>query len=283
MITDKDTNIVYFSAMLKTEKYAHVWAKISAVLNKHNIETAFIEGTKDIWARDYMPIQTDINCFVQFRYEPTYLKNDLNLQSNPRELCELNAIAPKFIDKINLDGGNVVKWHDKVIITDRVFDENPEYTDREILVAAIEKELNTEVIIIPQIKSDFTGHADGLVRFYDDKTIVVNELNESPKYWGIAMSKLMSQYGFDCVEMPMFEYKVPHKNKSISAIGCYINYLEIGNLIIFPIFELEGNKDKEALACIAALYPDKKIEPININDIAFEGGLMNCISWNIKL
>lgn len=36
--------------------------------------------------------------------------------------------------------------------------------------------------------------------------------------------------------MPVFDYKVQYKNKSMSAIGCYMNYLEIGNLIIFPVF-----------------------------------------------
>jgi len=61
-----------------------------------------------------------------------------------------------------------------------------------------------------------------------------------------------------------------------------VNYLEIGNLIVFPVFELEGNKDEEAFDLISSLYPNKFIERINITDIAIEGGLMNCISWNIK-
>jgi len=278
MITDNQTNIVYFSELLKENSS---FQEIEQVLKKHQINFGFLKDTKDIWARDYMPIQTDDNKFVQFRYEPSYLANDLHLQSNPKGLCKSNGFAPVFSD-INLDGGNVVKWTDKVILTERIFAENPQYSDKNKLINEIEILLNAEVITIPQIKSDFTGHADGLVRFYDEKTIIGNSLKDEYKYWGDAMKKLIQQHDFKYIDMPVFDYKMQYKNKSMSAIGCYMNYLEIGNLIIFPVFELEGNKDNDAFELISGLYPNKIIERININEIAFKGGLMNCISWNIK-
>ena len=286
MITDKETNFVYFSKLLKTKvEFAHSCNRITSLLEENQIKYDFLEETKDIWARDYMPIQTDINSFVQFRYEPSYLKKYPHLQSNPKDVCKANGLTPKFskgINVINLDGGNVVKWTDRVILSDRIFLENPQYTDRKMLITDIEKDLNAEVILIPQIISDFTGHADGLVRFYDEKTLIGNKLNDEYKYWGNAMKKFIQQYGFKYIEMPVFDYKAPYKNKYLSAIGCYMNYLEIRNLIVFPVFELEGNKDDEAFDLISSLYHDKIIKRININDIAFEGGLMNCISWNIK-
>jgi agmatine deiminase len=80
--------------------------------------------------------------------------------------------------------------------------------------------------------------------------------------------------------MPWFEPKL--KNEPISALGIYVNYLEIDNLIIFPIFQIPGNKDQQALNTITNAFPNKIIEPININEIGLKGGLMNCISWNIR-
>lgn len=278
MITDSQTNIVYFSKLLKAKKS---FPKIELILKKYQIKCEILENTKDIWARDFMPVQTDINKFVQFRYEPSYLEKYLHLQSNPKEVCKSNGFTPIYSD-INLDGGNIIKWYDRVILTDRIFSENPQYTDRKHLISEIEKKLNAEVFLIPQIKSDFTGHADGLVRFYNEKTIIGNNLNDEFKYWGNAMKKVIQQYGFEYINMPVFDYKAQYKNKSMSAIGCYMNYLEIGNLIVFPVFEFEENKDDEAFDLISSLYPKKNIERININEIAFEGGLMNCISWNIK-
>ena len=279
MITDSKTNRVYFSELLKTLKS---FQEIELILKKHQIKYEAIKDTNDIWARDYMPVQTDVNKFVQFRYEPSYLKEYLQLQSNPKVILKSNGITSDY-SEINLDGGNIVKWIDRVILTDRIFSENPQYQDRKVLVTEIERKLNAEVIIIPQIKSDMTGHADGLVRFYDERTIIGNCLNDEFKYWGNTMKNVIQQYGFNYIDMPVFDYKAKYKNKSISAIGCYMNYLEIGNLIVFPVFELEGNKDAEALNIISDLYPKKTIERININEIAFKGGLMNCISWNIKV
>ena len=94
------------------------------------------------------------------------------------------------------------------------------------------------------------------------------------------MRKIISDKNFKYINMPIFEYKV--KNYPDSAIGCYMNYLEVDDVIVFPIFEVAGNKDKEAVDLITELYPDKTIELININSIARAGGLMNCITWNIK-
>ena len=181
---------------------------------------------------------------------------------------------------INLDGGNVVKWDDKVMISDRIYSENPQYSDKNQLVNEIAELLQTEVIIIPQIICDFTGHADGMLKLLDSKKILVNDLEFEYKYWTKKMLKLITDLKLDYVNMPAFEYK--EKKYPSSAIGCYVNFLEIGNLIIFPIFEVSDNKDDECLKLMAELYPRHSIEPININDIVRKGGgLMNCISWNI--
>lgn len=280
MISDKDTNTVYLSELIKTDaRFIETSNRICNILDSHDVKYAFLKGTKDIWARDYMPIQTDKDRFVQFRYEPTYLKDELELQSDPKLVCELNNIKPIY-SNINIDGGNVVKWMDKVLITDRIYSENPEFTDKAQLVREIGALLDTEVVIIPQIKSDLTGHADGLVKLIDSKTVLGNNLDFEYDYWSNAMRKVISDKGFRYIDMPVFEHK--QKGFPYSAIGCYINYLEIGDLIIFPIFEVAGNKDKEAVDLITELYPNKTIEPININPIANEGGLMNCITWNIK-
>ena len=280
MITDKDTNIVYFSELLKTEgEFALICNRITDILDKYQIQYDFLKGTKDIWARDYMPIQKGVDDFVQFRYEPSYLKDLLHTQSDPKVVCTANSIKPNF-STINLDGGNVVKWDNKVMITDRIYSENPEYTDNAKLVNSIESLLETKIIIIPQIKSDFTGHADGLVRFINDNTVLGNDLNFEFDYWTRGMKKVLEKYGLEYSNMPMFDYK--DNNYPDSAIGCYINYLEIGNLIIFPIFDVSNNKDKQAVDLVKSVYPNKQIETININDIARHGGLMNCITWNIK-
>jgi len=111
----------------------------------------------------------------------------------------------------------------------------------------------------------------------DNENIVVNQLAGEYKYWQKSFSKMIAESGLNYVEMPWF---IPSfKTSKKSAIGSYVNYLHLDDLIIFPIFDCEGNKDDEALEVIHNLFPNHTIEPIIINDIAKQGGLMNCITW----
>ncbi|MEI8202824.1 MAG: agmatine deiminase family protein [Bacteroidota bacterium] len=277
MIKDSETNIVYFSKLIENY-YPKEINKITDILEKHGFEYGFLTGTNDIWCRDYMPVQKDVNSFVQFKFDPSYLKKYPEYLSYPKEVCSLNNFTPEFCDDINLDGGNVIKWDNKVIVTERIFKENNKY-DQSQLIKDLEKILEVQVIIIPDITKDETGHADGHVRFYDNNTILVNKLDQEYLYWQDGFRKMIKKYGFKIIEVPWFTHY--DKKHGRTAIGCYMNFLEIGNLIILPIFEVKGNKDQEVFDLFASIYPNKIIETININSIGKHGGLMNCITWNI--
>ncbi len=280
MVTGKETNTVYFSKKLHSDKrFSETCNALTKILEKHSIKCDFLDATKDIWCRDYMPIQIDKGKFVQFRYQPSYLKDDLELQSDPKEVCKANNKKPQF-SKINIDGGNVVNWSDRAIITDRVFDENPDYSSKAKLISEVEKILEVEIIIIPQIKSDMTGHADGMVRFVDRNTLLGNDRKQEFKYWKDGINKVLKEKGIDYIDIPFLEHK--EKEYPYHAIGCYVNYLEVQDLIVLPIFETEKNKDQEVYDRFRQIFPDRKIETINYNKIGLHGGLLNCTTWTIK-
>jgi len=48
---------------------------------------------------------------------------------------------------------------------------------------------------------------------------------------------------------------------------------------VIPIFETEKNKDQEVYDKFRMIFPDRKIETINYNEIGFYGGLLNCTTW----
>ena len=115
---------VYMSELLMS-KYPETCKNLIAILEKHNVKYRLLKGTKDIWCRDYMPVQTKSGKLVQFRYEPSYLKGlewD-SVRSDVHEICKTNGIKPIFSD-INLDGGNVLICEGRARISDRVFSEN---------------------------------------------------------------------------------------------------------------------------------------------------------------
>jgi agmatine deiminase len=67
---------------------------------------------------------------------------------------ELSPVKSNLI----IDGGNVVRGKDWVILTDKIFKENPARTRTEIL-KELEKLFKAKPIIVPADPSDFTGHA----------------------------------------------------------------------------------------------------------------------------
>ncbi len=281
MITDQETNFVYFSELLEGQ-YPHEYVQLTNILKKHQVNYGLLKETKDIWCRDYMPLQLEKNSFLQFAFDPSYLNDsDSNRKSKsiPKIVCPSNGIPPVY-DEFKVEGGNVIRWHDRVIMTDRVFKENNiEKKKEKDFVNALSKKMNAEVFIIPSHNMDFTGHADGLVRFYDRDTILVNELKNEVKYWKEGIKRQAKEYALKMIEIPWFEDRVTKLEDS--AIGIYMNFLHVSNLIIIPVFEIDGNRDNETYKLFKELFPKHQIETVQVNNIAVTGGILNCITWNI--
>ena len=89
------------------------------------------------------------------------------------------------------------------------------------------------------------------------------------------MRKVIGQYGLKYIDVPFFVAK--DSKHPLSAIGIYVNYLEVNNLIVLPIFGRD--EDKQVIDIIKSAFPDRVVETINYNDVALEGGLLNCTTW----
>lgn len=130
-----------------------------AALDLFNVKYKLLNNTKDIWLRDFMPVKTKLGKYVSFRYEPSYLADAPQLRTNFKTDIAPNYKVENLIySDINLDGGNVVfsQSKEKVIISDRVFSENPSKSKAE-LKAELEKLLEANVLIIPSLNSDMTN------------------------------------------------------------------------------------------------------------------------------
>lgn len=273
---------VYMSELLMT-KFPETCKRLIAILEKHHVNYSWIKGTNDIWCRDYMPVQTESGKFIQFTYDPSYLKGKKEWEesrSDVKRVCKMNGIDATYSD-INLDGGNILICDKRAIISDRIYSENPNY-DKDTLEKKLSELLDCEIIIIPALKSqveDLTGHADGMVRFVDRNTILGNErLPNEYKYMKEGLQKAIDTYNLTYIDVPFFEDKDP--NYPSSAIGIYVNYLEVNNLIVVPVFNHE--EDEKAVDIIQKAFPNKIIETINYDDVAKEGGLLNCTTWVVK-
>ena len=261
--------MIYLSALLPT-LYTTDAETLFTALAAHDAPYALLEGTRDVWVRDFMPVQTRSGQLVSFRHEPSYLKNDPVLRTDFRKDLAPQLGLPVTYSNINLDGGNVVFSPSgvRVLISDRIFSENPEYPSA-VLLRELSELLEADVLIIPSLKSDMTGHADGMVRFLDDRTVLCNRPLSSCGFEQ-QVKRAVQDCGLDAVDFPF----VP--TGGISAVGCYLNYMETERVIFLPVFGIE--QDAEAETSARQLF-SKEIVSVNIREIAQQGGCLNCISW----
>ena len=248
------------------------------------IEWGEIEGTKDIWIRDYMPIQLYSDSFVVYNYNPDYLKD-----SGVEYITDSKAIADRVLKHCNkdhyditLDGGNVVTCAGHMVLTDKVFPENgrkkydPEFCN---YISAV---LNSEVIFLPwhcdnpnDPNADVYGHADGFIHWTGDNRVLMSNHRDYCPEEADEIKRRLECVGFEVTEM-LFD--VPNPNMDYN--WAYINYLEVGNKIIVPTFGIP--EDKQALRYIKKANPGSIVRGFRMKDIAKKGGALHCITWNIR-
>ena len=162
-------------------------------------------------------------------------------------------------------------------MSDKVFKENPLLSEKD-LIKKLKDTLEIEkLFFVPWHKSDTIGHADGMLRFIDDETVLINNYKEEKPEFQRAFRMALNNAGLDWEELPYNPYNY---KPYTSAEGIYVNYLQMRNIIIFPIFN--QIEDDEAVKRIEQIFKSHKIITLKCNEIAKKGGVLNCITWNIK-
>ncbi|MBN1184309.1 MAG: agmatine deiminase family protein [Bacteroidales bacterium] len=287
---------VWFSSLF-AERFPETFSDIIKIMSGHKIKHDLLEMTKDVWIRDFMPVRRSDGRYLLFNYDPSYLKPHWqHLKTSRRDIiriCEKFELDFIDMEEIILDGGNVIAGSQSVIITDDVFRENGIVNDKLNQVELMDRlasYFDSEIIIIPHQPGDILGHADGLVRFLDAKTVIVNDFAsdtnkkfiESITFLKTLFHKLENK-GLDIIPAPYAPQEGKTKDGIPVATGIYINYLETTREIFLPQFgENLQDKDAEALHRFKEIFrPEgKTIVPVKCTDIAKEGGVLNCVSWN---
>jgi agmatine deiminase len=250
----------------------------------------WITGTSNIWIRDYFPVQVG-DGFIQFRYTAAGYGGIARYpQLKPPRLFSTRR------SRIVLEGaGNCVRYDDRAIITDIVFKHN-QSIPKPKLIGRLEKLLDAEVIIIPREPDDEMGHADGIARFIDAKTVFVNDYSVmSTKKHAAYENKLvhaLAVTGLSVLPFPFayqktpvmreatFRKRYPGADSFNPGFGYYINYLHVKGLILVPSFGID--EDGAAVAALRGAFPATKVTPVDCRELSMYGGLLNCVTATTK-
>jgi agmatine deiminase len=278
MIPDKNTNHLYLSDRLESD-YPNFFKNFKKGLDQYNIVPEYLPDTKDVWCVDFMPIQINESDFVQFKYYPTYLRTKKleKTISDTSLICKQINLSPLLTDII-ADGGNVTKSNNKVIMTTRVITENPQYSIKELTDKLTDLLQIDQLILIPEQPKDFTGHSDGMVRFIDNDTVLINDYSkEQVKDFQLHLKIALHNAGLDIIEIPTSVYD---NVKYDDATGDYINYLQMEGIIFVPTFKRK--EDDKVIRQFEDIFSDTTIVPVESNELSKDGGIINCVTWNIK-
>ena len=267
---DNEADEVWFSPWLKSE-FPSIYDNLTRILDKHHVPYKLIPCTNDYWCRDYMPVQTDLNRYVCYRYYPDYLlKNpsDKKYITDTRKVCWKMNLEAEFTDII-IDGGNVVKAGNMVIMTEKVFAENSGIPVRE-LTARLETLFGCKIIFLPWDRNEIFGHADGILKPISEDTVLMTNYNDFDAGYYEEFNARLSEH----FKVRTLRYDVPHKDERNWA---YINFISVSNLIILP--KLNIAEDGQALEQIKTYYPQCEVEQVDIETLVKKGGGLNCVSW----
>ena len=272
--------IIYTSEHLRTDhKTTCVANDIFAALDKLHVEHRELKNTQDYWCRDYMPVMIyNDGTYAKFEYNPDYLVEVNKLRdyiTNQQNACkQLNLYAPMNMN-IVFDGGNYVRCGNKVIMTDKIFSENPQCPTHD-LIQHLQIALCADIILLPWDMEDTYGHADGMVADLGDGQILLNGCwKKQYAPFHRRLRKILDAH-FNVEELPAWD--------GDKHSWCYINYLHVPGGILLPCLSenYDTKDDIAALKYFEQLFPDLEIIPIYSKSLIkgqYGGGALHCVTW----
>jgi len=272
-------DMVYVSKALK-QQFPEIFTSFSSRIDLREIDSM------NLWCRDYMPIKTG-DSFTKFKYKE--LEKYPWLEVNP----ECWRFVNPHLSDIYLDGGNVVQSNEVVFITEQVFKNNP-LMSRVDLTQFLKDIFEKKIVFIPVEPGDDLGHADGIIRFKDNNTVIINDyrslVSQTWVEYAMKLEKIIADAGFEFIKMPWaygdcpqlteveFRKKYPLADDFNPGFGYYINYYKADDVVFLPIFD--NKQDVEAIKFIRNTIPAwYEIITADCEDLSMLGGLLNCVTW----
>ena len=320
LITDKDVNRVYVSSLLDKASSGFdqsVRKRLIQQIRQFESHVEQLINTKDVWVRDYMPIQLTEQVYLDYIYRPDYL-HDIpqyvtNWQAhqvhvNHRKGWNFQTVHLPLL----LDGGNVVKAITKagqpcLILCDKILKEN------NITPSGFDdwwkkwwknhfEDTSMEYVLLPWEGSRHNpiGHADGIVRYVDQgRVLLTNYADLDPEHARLLKERLQAK-GFEVEELSYLPYFDPKQDNTFRSLfdhtWCYINFLQVGTHLLVPQLGYP-ELDREAVRQIKAVFNKADIRcQVHLIDLDMSsiitkdtldkrdngGGALNCLTWTTK-
>jgi len=268
---------IYISTLLQTS-YPIVYQQLTEAFNECGTKYAILPYSEQVWAREYMPVNKGNGEYIGFKFLPDYLYSN-RLQRN--KITNQDRVIEKFavtlVDKTNvvLDGSNFVFCDNKVIMTDKIFLENPGIQQSK-LISEIENTCKAELVLIPWDTLEPYGYADRIVSYIGNGQVLLNNYGQctSRKNYGKHLHKILSSH-FDITELH-FEVIAKGNHSRI-----YINYLDTPECLFLPALskDYSFSGDKAARDTFKQIFK-KPIRQVYTLPMHKHGAGLHSVTWD---
>lgn len=101
-----------------------------------------------------------------------------------------------------------------------------------------------------------------MVRFMSDADLLVADYSGESKSWKARMDKALEKTGLNIIPFPAETVNEKNEDGDYTAKGVYINFMQIGNYILFPQFGLNMDELKIVLESLQDASDKKEPEKI---------------------
>jgi agmatine deiminase len=258
---------------------AKVNARVSIINSNYN--RIWIRDSAPIWAISVSGELVGIDFLYEDYYKGKQLSYDNQLGHAVCEAFGIRRIEAPF----ELEGGNIIS-NDRSIYTNVGA---ISYKDKQCaeIQLQIERYFGIAVNVLDvKVIGDNTAHIDNILRFADDKTVIVYGTDGID----IAIDKMeliIHRIHHPDVLFRLHDNIINIKNyptinqKFLKRIAySYINAIELNSAVIVPQFGLV-EADNDALSVYELAYRHKKVIPFNVQNIILGGGGLHCITKEI--
>ena len=167
----------------------------------------------------------------------------------------------------------MVKCGDTIVMTEKVFVENKDKTRTEV-ERILKDAFRCDILFLPWDQKETFGHSDGIVHYAGDGKILLTNYDDSSLYYFRRFRKVLEKH-FEVIPL---KYATKRRHARSWA---YINFLQIGKLVLVPQLGLE--EDGQALEQIANALSNFEVIGIPALEAVRRGGGLNCMSWNVSM
>ena len=239
----------------------------------------------DIWMRDFAPANPTDPILFRYTAEGQGGGRDGQLaaddvQDQVARLAGQAGLNFRETDLFN-DGGNVVEDYAGNVVLSRKFLRDNTLSEQDAKDALRDLADIRNVAFIEADEQGGLEHADGVVSFVDENTLIINSYPDDPDYARDLKADLMR--GLPGVTI--HEIVAPYDGSEIyddkfgSACGLYTNALVTPERVYLPQFGIP--LDDIALKQVRAAT-SREVVPVPSSRVCFMGGGVRCMSWQLR-